>query len=293
MNDTVLEFTQFLKIEKRHSVHTVAAYGRDIAQFSDFAGERALETLTSADIRTFLLKLREEGKSSRSLARCLSAVKSFFRFLIAENYLKENPAEILESPKLWRHIPDVISLDQVEALLASPNPKTLLGIRDKAMLEILYATGLRVSELVSLRVSDVDLKVGFLRTLGKGSKERVVPIGAVANEAVDDYLLRSRPSLLKGRSANELFITRRCGKMTRQGFWKLLKIYALKANIKPSLSPHSLRHAFATHLLERGADLRSVQEMLGHSDISTTQIYTHILEERMREVHDRFHPRAG
>lgn len=293
MNNTLLEFTNFLKIEKRHSPHTVAAYGRDISRFSSHIDNRPLDTLTTSDIRAFLLKLREEGLSSRSMARSLSAIKSFFRFLIAEDYLKENPAEILESPRLWQKIPNVISLDEVEALLAIPDAKTVRGIRDKAMLEILYAAGLRVSELISLRVSDIDLQGGFLRTMGKGSKERVVPIGTLAVDAVQDYLLQARQALLKGRSAHELFVTRRGEKMTRQGFWKILKAYALKAHIKTAISPHSLRHAFATHLLERGADLRSVQEMLGHADISTTQIYTHVLEERMREVHDRFHPRAG
>ena len=219
--------------------------------------------------------------------------QSFFNFLCSENYLKENPAEILESPKQWRKLPNVIGLDEVEALLACPDPKTVRGIRDKAMLEVLYATGLRVSELVSLKSSDVDLEVGYLRSLGKGSKERVVPMGAIALEAVQDYIDVARRVLLNGNTAHELFITRLGRKMTRQGFWKILKAYALKANIKTSVSPHTLRHAFATHLLERGAGLRSVQEMLGHADISTTQIYTHILQDRMRKVHDEFHPRAG
>jgi integrase/recombinase XerD len=187
----------------------------------------------------------------------------------------------------------MVGLDEVEALLACPDPKTLLGVRDRAMLEVLYATGLRVSELVSLKSTDVDLEVGYIRSLGKGAKERVVPLGAVAIEAVQDYIDVARRVLLKGNTAHELFITRLGRKMTRQGFWKILKAYALKANIKTSVSPHTLRHAFATHLLERGADLRSVQEMLGHADISTTQIYTHILRDRMRKVHDKFHPRAG
>jgi len=286
------EYTDFLKIEKRHSPNTVEAYGRDIARFIDFIGDLPLATVDSTQIRAFLLHCREEGQDSRSTARYLSSLKSFFKFLCDEDHLTDNPAEIMESPKIWRKLPGFLSLVDVEALLAAPDPKTLFGVRDKAMLEILYATGLRVSELVSLKLDDVDLEVGFLRTMGKGSKERVVPIGAVAQEAVQDYLLMARRLFLKGNTAHELFITRRGSKMTRQGFWKILKAYALKANISTSISPHTLRHAFATHLLEGGADLRSVQEMLGHADISTTQIYTHILEERMREVHDRFHPRA-
>ncbi len=293
MENILKNYTNFLKIEKRYSANTVEAYRRDISRFLQFAGEGPVEAFDSTQIRSYLLKCLEEGRNSRSTARYLSSLKSFFNFLCAEDYLKDNPAKILESPKLWRKLPNVISLDEVEALLACPDPKTLNGIRDKAMLEVLYATGLRVSELVSLKVSDVDLQVGFLRSLGKGSKERVVPLGAVAQEAVQDYLDVARRSLLNGKTAHELFITRLGRKMTRQCFWKTLKTYALKANLKSSVSPHTLRHAFATHLLERGADLRSVQEMLGHSDISTTQIYTHILQDRMRAVHDKFHPRAG
>ena len=293
MENILKEYINFLKIEKRYSSNTVAAYYRDISQFFQFAGDGPVETIDSTKIRSYIMKCLGEGRNSRSTARYLSSLKSFFKFLCEENYLKDNPAEILESPKLWRKLPNIISLDEVEALLACPDPKTLFGIRDKAMLEVLYATGLRVSELVSLKSSDVDLQVGFLRSMGKGSKERVVPLGAVAQSAVQDYIDIARRVLLKGNTAHELFITRRGSKMTRQGFWKILRAYALKANIRTNVSPHTLRHAFATHLLERGADLRSVQEMLGHADISTTQIYTHILQDRMRQVHDKFHPRAG
>jgi integrase/recombinase XerD len=293
MQNILKNYTDFLKIEKRYSTNTVESYHRDISRFLQFSGERPLEAFDSTRIRSYLMKCLDEGRNSRSTARYLSSLKSFFNFLREENYIKENPAEILESPKLWRKLPNVIGLDEVEALLACPDPKTLQGIRDKAMLEVLYATGLRASELVSLKVSDVDLQVGYLRSMGKGSKERVVPLGAIAQEAVQDYIDVARRVLLKGNTDHDLFITRRGSKMTRQGFWKILKAYALKANIKTSVSPHTLRHAFATHLLERGADLRSVQEMLGHADISTTQIYTHILQDRMRKVHDKFHPRAG
>lgn len=286
------EYLSFLLVEKRHSPHTISAYGRDISRFERFWSPRPLSSVATLDVRSFLLHLREQGLNSRSIARSLSSLKSFFKFLCNEDYIQDNPAEILESPKLWRKLPDILSLDEMERLLASPNFQTTLGLRDKAMLELMYATGLRVSELVSLKVSDLDLQVGYLRSLGKGSKERVVPMGEAARNAVDDYLVRSRRVLLKGNPVSELFVTRRGTKMTRQGFWKILKGYARKANLPKGVSPHTLRHAFATHLLERGADLRSVQEMLGHSDISTTQIYTHVLEERMREVHGRFHPRG-
>ena len=293
MKNILKNYTDFLKIEKRYSTNTVQAYRRDISRFLDFTGEKPLEAFDSTSIRSYIMKCLADGRNSRSTARYLSSLKSFFNFLCEEKYLKDNPAQILESPKLWRKLPNVVGLDEVEALLACPDPKTLHGIRDKAMLEVLYATGLRASELVSLKSTDVDLEVGYIRSMGKGSKERVVPLGAVANEAVQDYIDVARRVLLNGNTAHELFITRLGRKMTRQGFWKILKAYALKANIKTSVSPHTLRHAFATHLLERGADLRSVQEMLGHADISTTQIYTHILQDRMRKVHDKFHPRAG
>ena len=292
MQNILNNYISYLKVEKRYSSNTVQAYYRDISRFLQFTGKCPLETFDSKRIRCYLLECLEKGHDSRSTARYLSSLKSFFNFLCSENYLKDNPAEILESPKQWRKLPNVVSLDEVEALLACPDPKTLIGIRDKAMLEVLYATGLRVSELISLKVNDFDLQVGFLRAMGKGSKERVVPLGAIALTEVKNYIDTARRVLLSGNTAHELFISRRRSKMTRQGFWKILKAYALKANIKTPVSPHSLRHAFATHLLERGADLRSVQEMLGHVDISSTQIYTHILQDRMQQVHDKFHPRA-
>lgn len=292
MNIVLKEYLDFLSIEKRLSRNTVSAYRRDITRFLEANREHPLESLTPSEVRAFILHLRERGMSSASVARCLASLKSFFGFLCNENHLRKNPAENLESPKLWRKLPGVISLDEVERLLAAPNPDTPEGIRDKAMLEILYASGLRVSELVSLGMSNVNQEVGYIRTFGKGSKERVVPIGEVARTAVDDYLVKSRPRFLKGQQAGELFVTRRGVKMTRQGFWKIIKRYAQIANIQTQVSPHTLRHAFATHLLERGADLRSVQQMLGHSNISTTQIYTHIMENRVREIHDKYHPRG-
>ncbi|MEC7786114.1 MAG: site-specific tyrosine recombinase, partial [Nitrospinota bacterium] len=248
--------------------------------------------LNTSDIREFLILLGEQGLSGASIARCLSSIKSFFKYLCLDKQLDNKPAEILNTPRSYRKLPDVLSSQDIDNLLNCPDTNSFLGLRDKAMLEILYATGLRVSELVNLKVSELDLEVGCIRTMGKGSKERIVPIGSMAKKAVNNYLLNSRSALLKGQNAEEIFVTKRGGCMTRQGFWKLLKRYAIQSNIRASVYPHVLRHAFATHLLERGADLRSVQQMLGHSDISTTQIYTHILRGRLLEIHQQFHPRS-
>ena len=296
MKALIQEFSDYLRIEKRNSPHTVSAYRRDLSRFSaEFAGQK-VDSVTTANIRDFLISLREQGLSPASVARSLSSIKSFFKYLCQDKQFQDNPAEILETPKRWRKLPDVLSSEDVDNLLKSPDLESVLGLRDKAMLEILYASGLRVSELINLQVSQLDMQVGYLRTLGKGSKERIVPIGAMAKRAVENYILNSRPALVSSRKdggkPEELFLTRRGRGMTRQGFWKLLKGYVTQANIRASVSPHTLRHAFATHLLERGADLRSVQQMLGHSDISTTQIYTHILGKRMLEIHQQFHPRS-
>ena len=296
MKAIIQEFSDYLRIEKRNSPHTVSAYRRDLSRFSaEFAGQK-VDSVTTANIRDFLISLREQGLSPASVARSLSSIKSFFKYLCQDKQFQDNPAEILETPKRWRKLPDVLSSEDVDNLLKCPDLESVLGLRDKAMLEILYASGLRVSELINLQVSQLDMQVGYLRTLGKGSKERIVPIGAMAKRAVENYILNSRPALVSrrkdGGKSEQLFVTRRGRGMTRQGFWKLLKGYVTQANIRASVSPHTLRHAFATHLLERGADLRSVQQMLGHSDISTTQIYTHILGKRMLEIHQQFHPRS-
>ncbi|PIQ97037.1 MAG: site-specific tyrosine recombinase XerD [Nitrospinae bacterium CG11_big_fil_rev_8_21_14_0_20_56_8] len=292
MEHLIREYIQFLSIEKRCSPHTVENYRRDVERFFRALKGRDLNELGLADLRAYLLELRGSGLSPATVSRNLSSLKTFFRFLVNENHLKDNQMEILESPRSWRKLPEVLSVNEVETLMSLAKPDTPQGIRDQAMLEVLYATGLRVSELVGLKFSDFDMRAGFLRSMGKGSKERVVPLGDLAREAVERYIQSARPVLLKRHSAAELFLTRRGRPMTRQGFWKILKSYVRRAGINRAVSPHTLRHAFATHLLERGADLRSVQMMLGHSDISTTQIYTHIMRERMREMHDRFHPRA-
>ena len=293
MNALIQEYSEYLKIEKRHSPHTVESYSRDLRRFARAFHDFKATSFKTAQIRDFLLTLRKEGLSASSIARCLSSIKSFFRYLCDDNQLNQNPAEILETPRRWRKLPDILSLKDVDKLLRCPDLSNPIGLRNQAMLEVLYATGMRVSELISVKGHNIDLVAGCLRTLGKGSKERIVPIGMVARKSVEDYLLNSRPVLAQGHKVDELFLTRRSKAMTRQGFWKILKGYVLQSNIRVNVSPHTLRHAFATHLLDRGADLRSVQQMLGHADISTTQIYTHILEKRMLEVHDQFHPRAG
>jgi len=293
MNKYVSEYIDYLKIEKRQSQNTLAAYRRDVSRFAKYLPNKRLDDAKVSDVRSFLVFLRnEEGLAPSSVARCLSSLKSFYEYLSVENLISENPTETIASPRPWRKLPNVMSVEEVDALIAAPDINTLAGIRDLAMLELIYATGLRVSELVSLKMSAVDLEVGYLRSLGKGSKERVVPIGDVAKTATESYVNNARPLFQKKRRSGDLFLTRRGNAMTRQGFWKILKKYSIKAKIEGAVSPHALRHAFATHLLERGADLRSVQMMLGHSDISTTQIYTHVLKQRMREVHERFHPRA-
>ncbi len=293
MNKYVSEYTDYLKIEKRQSQNTLAAYRRDVSRFAKYLPDKRLDDAKISDVRSFLVFLRnEEGLAPSSVARCLSSLKSFYEYLSVENLISENPTETIASPRPWRKLPNVMSVEEVDALIAAPDINTLAGIRDLAMLELIYATGLRVSELVSLKMSAVDLEVGYLRSLGKGSKERVVPIGDVAKTAIESYVNNARPLFQKKRRSGDLFLTRRGNAMTRQSFWKILKKYSIKAKIEGAVSPHALRHAFATHLLERGADLRSVQMMLGHSDISTTQIYTHVLRQRMREVHERFHPRA-
>ena len=292
MNVLIQEFSEYLRVEKRSSPYTVEGYCRDLRRFAHVFANTEVSCLTTVNIRDFLLVLRDEGFSPSTIARNLSSIKTFFRYLCLDKQLKENPAEILEAPQKWRKLPYILSLKDVDAILSCPDRTTPIGLRDQAMLEVLYATGMRVSELISVKGHNLDLEAGYLRTMGKGSKERIIPIGMIARKTLEDYSLNSRPVLAKGQKVEELFLTRRAQVMTRQGFWKILKGYVKQAIINASVSPHTLRHAFATHLLDRGADLRSVQQMLGHADISTTQIYTHVLEKRMLEVHSQFHPRG-
>jgi integrase/recombinase XerD len=295
MQNDIRTFLNHIRVEKGLAENTVAAYGRDLAKFAFFAASRKLplSRIRRDDVVEFLGSLYKQGLDSRSVARHLVTVRNFFRYALSEKRVKEDPTLNLESPKIWKVLPSFLSVDEVDRLLAQPDASTPLGLRDKALLELLYGTGLRVSELVSIRAADLDLHSGCLRCIGKGSKERLVPVGKQAIAAVTAYLRDARPILLRGReAAPTLFLNARGKKLSRVGFWKILKQYGARAGLRKKLSPHKLRHSFATHLLERGADLRSVQMMLGHADISTTQIYTHVIQERLKQVYKAHHPRA-
>lgn len=284
-------FLSCARIEKGLSAHTIAAYSFDLKDFLDFCTRASLPwPVTAEHLRAYLDQMQQARLSPRTSARRLSTLRQFFRFLLLEGKISEDPSALLTAPKTWRTLPRYLTADQVEALLAAPDDSPR-GRRDRAMLETLYATGLRVSELVSLRLTDVNLDLGFVRVTGKGGKQRLVPLGSKAQEALRDYLAAPRPQLLKGRASPCLFVTARGAAMTRQAFWMLLRRYGRQAGIFQKLSPHVLRHSFATHLLEGGAGLRSVQAMLGHADISTTEIYTHVMRTRLKSTVDQFHPR--
>ncbi|MBZ4397365.1 MULTISPECIES: site-specific tyrosine recombinase XerD [unclassified Myxococcus] len=288
-------FIAFIRAERGLSGKTVDAYAADLtAYFEDLRG-RGVDDVTRArqeDVTAHLSALTKGGLGKRSQARHLAALRGFHRFLVAERLADKDPTEDVDTPRSARKLPSFLTLEEVEQLLAAPDEGSPAGLRDRAMLEVLYATGLRVSELCGLGVNDVQLSAGYLVAKGKGAKERVVPLGRVAVEKVREYLAGSRPAMLGRREARALFVTPRGSGFTRQGFWKLIKRYALKAGILKPLSPHKLRHSFATHLVERGADLRAVQQMLGHADLATTQIYTHVNSARLRSVYDEFHPRS-
>jgi integrase/recombinase XerD len=288
-------FLTHVKVEKGLSTNTVAAYQRDLAKFNAFVQKRklTLESVTRDDLVDFLAGLYREKLESRTVARHLVTLRNFFRFAQIQELITADPALNLESPKIRRTLPGYLRLEEVERLLAQPDDKTALGLRDRAMLEVLYSTGLRVSELIGLRVTDLDAKVGCIRCIGKGDKERIVPAGRKALGMVEKYLRDARPKLLgKGVASKALFVNRSGNSLSRVGVWKILSAYGRRAGLRVALTPHMLRHSFATHLLERGADLRSVQLMLGHADISTTQIYTHVVEERLKQIYKAHHPRA-
>jgi integrase/recombinase XerD len=288
-------FLTHVKVEKGLSANTVAAYQRDLAKFNGFAQKRklTLEGVNRDDLVDFLAGMYREKLESRTVARHLVTLRNFFRFAQVQELITTDPSLNLESPKIRRNLPGYLRLEEVERLLAQPDVTTALGLRDRAMLEVLYSTGLRVSELIGLRVTDLDAKVGCIRCIGKGDKERIVPTGRKALGSVEKYLQTARPKLLgKGVSSQALFVNRRGKSLSRVGVWKILSAYGRRAGLRVALTPHMLRHSFATHLLERGADLRSVQLMLGHADISTTQIYTHVVEERLKQIYKAHHPRA-
>lgn len=289
-------FLTYLTVEKGLAANTVEAYGRDVAEFCRHLDTQGVTDVTAAGARHvvgFLTLLHNRGLSARSQARVLTTLRGLYRFLQREGLLPaQNPTALLRMPKTGRRLPHAPPRAQVAALLELPDGATPLGVRNQAMLELLYATGLRVSELVTLQVHQVNLEAGFIRVRGKGGRERVVPLGTRAREKILAYLTAARPALLKSRSSTYLFLTRSAKPLTRQAFWHLLKQYARRSPRGDALYPHALRHAFATHLLEGGADLRAVQAMLGHVDIATTQIYTHLTGERLREVHRKYHPRG-
>jgi len=286
-----------LTVERRLASNSIEGYARDLNGLAEFARKRGsdLDRLSRLDLEAFVRELMAEGRSPRSVARAVACYRGFFRFLVIDGRVKTNPADDLRPPRSWKVLPRYLSVDDIDRLMAQPTVDTPRGLRDRALIELLYATGMRVSELVSLRPADVNLDASYLTCTGKGSKQRIVPIGDEAADWVRKYVQRARPALLGKRKSPRLFVNARGGGpgLTRVGFWKILKGYAFQAGLaKKGLSPHLLRHSFATHLLERGADLRAIQMMLGHADLSTTQIYTHVLEQRMRSVYDRFHPRA-
>jgi integrase/recombinase XerD len=292
---TISSFLTHVKVEKGLSSNTVSAYRRDLVKFDVFAQKRklSLEGVSRDDLVDFLAGLYRMNLESRTVARHLVTLRNFFRFAQIQELITTDPTINLESPKIRRSLPGYLRLEEVERLLEQPDSTTALGLRDRAMLEILYSTGLRVSELIGLRVSDLDSQVGCVRCIGKGDKERIVPVGRKALVIVEKYLRDARPKLLgRLRGSPTLFVNRRGVSLSRVGVWKILSGYGKRAGLRVSLTPHMLRHSFATHLLERGADLRSVQLMLGHADISTTQIYTHVVEERLKQIYKAHHPRA-
>ena len=293
----IASYLTHVQVEKGLASNTLTAYRRDMAKFEDFAKKRklALNAVKRDDLVDFLASLYRQKLESKTVARHLVTLRNFFRHAQVQGLISEDPTAHLESPKIRRSLPGYLRLEEVEKLLELPDQKTALGLRDRAMLEVLYSTGLRVSELTSLRVTDLDMKVGCVRCIGKGDKERIVPVGRKALGIVERYLREGRTALIgPGRSSSGacLFVNRRGGRISRVGVWKIFSAYGRKAGLRVPLTPHMLRHSFATHLLERGADLRSVQLMLGHSDISTTQIYTHVVEERLKQIYKAHHPRA-
>jgi integrase/recombinase XerD len=295
MERVLKDFINYLSVEKGLAANTLESYQRDLKKYLRFLKRQHItrfEDTSRKTISQFLLEEKEKGLAPSTLTRNLAAIRSFYNFLLQEQVVQKNPAAETESPRNEKKLPKVLSFKDVELLLEQPETRETIGMRDKAMLELLYATGIRVSELVFLNLDNINQKTGFLRCEGKGSKERMIPLGSMALRSVEEYLQAGRPKLLKNKDEKALFLNQHGKRLTRQGFWKILKKYALKAKFNKNITPHTLRHSFATHLLENGADLRSVQEMLGHADISTTQIYTQITQRKIKEIYNKTHPRA-
>lgn len=291
-------FLNYVRVERGLSANTLEAYRGDLAKFTVFLNKEHIALLNAGrdDVVSFLASLYRAGLDSRSVARHLVSVRNFFRFLVTDNIVKNNPTVNLESPKVRQSLPSFLTVEEVDRLVSLPDVRTPLGLRDRAMLDVLYSCGLRVSELIGLKIGDIDFQLGCIRCIGKGNKERLVPIGRKALASVEKYVKEARPVLMKSRNSapfsNAIFINRQGSQLGRVGVWKILAAYGRAMGLRKKLTPHKLRHSFATHLLERGADLRSVQLMLGHADISTTQIYTHVLEDRLKNVYKLHHPRA-
>ncbi len=299
MDTTIHVFLTYVRVEKGLAHNTILAYGRDLKRFSAFLAQRRkrqIKEVSREDVVDFLSSLYKAKMDSRSVARYLVSMRNFFKFAVMEELIPLDPTENLESPKVRQSLPTYLRQDEVEKVLAAPDPSTPLGLRDRAMLEVLYSSGLRVSELLNLRISDLDLRLGCVRCIGKGDKERLVPIGRKAIAAVEQYMALVRPQFVRPSSPpphnQVIFLTRNGRRLSRISIWKIIHDYGTRVGLRGRLTPHKLRHSFATHLLERGADLRSVQLMLGHADISTTQIYTHVVEERLKQVYKAHHPRA-
>lgn len=296
MDKYITAFMDYIQYDKGLSANTQDAYRRDLGKFAGYLREQnqmaRWEDVSKRHIVNFLAWEMDKEAANSSVARSFSAIKGFFKFLVLEDYIKLNPANDLETPKIKRKLPQVLTIEEVDKLMEQPNVLLSLGLRDRAMMELMYGTGIRVSELLSLQLEDINIMAGFLRCLGKGKKERIIPVNQTSIFWIERYISRARNSILKGKNDRTLFLNAHGGKLSRQGFFKILASYGEKMGLGKELTPHTLRHSFATHLLENGADLRAVQEMLGHSDISTTQIYTHLTKSRLREVYHQCHPRA-
>ncbi|GMA60677.1 site-specific tyrosine recombinase XerD [Alicyclobacillus fastidiosus] len=295
MDEWIQRFVEYLTVERGLSTNTLESYERDLHTFESYLVKRGscvVQDVQQHHIIAFLGYLHEAGRANSTISRNLASIRSFFHFLIREDFILQDPTVHVDTPKIEKRLPRVLTPEEVESLLRAPDQKSPSGLRDYAMLELLYATGIRVSELVSLQATDVHLSSGFLRCMGKGGKERIIPIGEYAVHALSSYLERARPHFVRKTKHEALFLNHHGMQMSRQGFWKILKKYAQEAGILKDITPHTLRHSFATHLLERGADLRAVQEMLGHADISTTQIYTHVTKGRLKEIYAAAHPRS-
>jgi len=295
IDNLIDQYLNYLLIEKGLSTTTLESYSRDILRYQNFLQQNKISRISESDtplILKHLIALRDAGLGARSRARHLVSIRGFYRFMAQEKILRHDPARLVDLPKTSMKLPDVLSVQEVTQLLETPDTDKPRGMRDRAMLELLYAAGLRVSELVNLKLQDINLEAGFVRVLGKGSKERLVPIGTHARDKIESYIEMARKSLLKNRASSYLFVARAAKPITRQGFWKLLRKYAALAQLHKKVTPHSLRHSFASHLLEGGADLRAVQVMLGHVDIATTQIYTHVARQQLKILHEKFHPRG-